>query len=86
MAQTEWWRLVDAKTAVTFQLATTELCMPFSEFHRLLESALGRPVFTHEIALSHNNILKELNGEKPPPSITDIIGLLPKDKTIVIVG
>ena len=35
---------------MAFQLYEERLCMPFPLFHKAVEEALGRPVYTHEFA------------------------------------
>ena len=39
-----------AEEIVAFQLYEERLCMPFPLFHKAVEEALGRPVYTHEFA------------------------------------
>ena len=67
-----------------FQLVQDRLCMPFDVFHKAIEETLGRPVYTHEIALSKDSLLKELLGERPAPTFEEIINLIPEEKRIVI--
>lgn len=79
-----WWKERPAKEVATFQMFTVELSMPFTEFHRALEEALGRPVWTHELGLNADGIRAELLGERPAPTMEEIIGLIPVEKRIVI--
>ena len=66
-----------------FQLEQQKLCMPFDVFHEAIEEALGRPVYTHEFA--HLELLKqELYGEKPAPTLEEILSLIPEEKRILI--
>lgn len=60
--------------------------MPFSLFHESLEKALGRPVFTHELALNYDGICGELLDGKPAPTFQEILDLIPEEKRIVIVA
>lgn len=46
-----------------FQMEQSKLCVPFDVFHRAIEKALGRPVFTHEFAFNYEGLRKELYGE-----------------------
>lgn len=46
----EGWKELSDVERFTFQLNQSRLCMPFGEFHRCAEVALGRPVWTHEFA------------------------------------
>lgn len=79
-----WWKGRPAKEVAKFQLFTDELSMPFDEFHKVLEEALGRPVWTHELGLNFDGIALELLGEKDAPTMEEILNLIPEDKRIVI--
>ena len=81
-----WWRGLPAKEVAKFQLFTNELAMPFGDFHAALEEALGRPVWTHELALNFDGIAAELLGEKPAPTLEEIIDLIPAEKRIILIG
>lgn len=78
------WESWDDKTLATFQLLQDRLCVDFSRFHAAIEKTLGRPVYTHEFGLNRDGLIKELLGEKPAPSLDEIIGLLPKEKVIIV--
>lgn len=67
-----------------FQIEQDRLCVPFDVFHKAITEALGRPVYTHEFALNRDGLRKELRGEKEPPTLEEIINLIPEDKRIVI--
>ena len=86
LAETHWWELCTEREAAEFQMAVDELCMPFSEFHRCLEAALGRPVWTHELALNYDGIAAELLGERSAPTFDEIVALIPESKRIVLVA
>jgi len=79
---TKWWLHHDEKTVSAFQLFNERLAMPFDEFHRCIEVALDRPVFTHEF-VDPDSLLAELNGLLPAPSFDEIMAKLPAEKTIV---
>lgn len=66
-----------------FQLMQDRLCMPFEIFHKAISEALGRDVHTHEFA-GQDALIKELYGEKEPPTLEEIINLIPEDKRILI--
>lgn len=66
-----------------FQMIQDRLCMPFSEFHRCAEIALGRPVFTHEFAY-RDHLIAEYKKEKPMSTFADVIALIPKEKAIIV--
>lgn len=78
-----WWKDKPANEIVDFQLFTAELCMPFDEFHRALTTVLQRPVFTHELGLNYDGIVAEYLGERPAPTLQQIIGLIPEHKRVV---
>lgn len=67
-----------------FQMEQDRLCVPFDVFHEAIEKALDRPVYTHEFALNREGLLKELRGEKEPPTLEEIINLIPEDKRIIL--
>jgi hypothetical protein len=68
------------------QMAQDLLCMPFGVFHEAVEKALGRPVFTHEFAFGgRDRLMKELMGEKPAPTFTEIMELIPAEKRLLII-
>ncbi len=78
-----WEKLTPRERAI-FQIDQDRLCMPFSEFHKAIEEALGRPVWTHEFGLNRDGLRAELAGEKDAPTFEQILGLLPANKTLVI--
>jgi len=67
-----------------FQIQQKCLCMPFSVFHEALEKSLGRPVFTHEFGLNIDGLKDELFKGTEPPTLEDIINLIPEEKRVVI--
>jgi len=69
---------------VRFQLFQKRMCMSFSRFHEAVEKVLDRPVYTHEFAMNYKGIILEYLGEKQPPTIDEIIELIPEDKRIII--
>ncbi len=80
-------RLYEGMTArqiAEFQMEQDRLCVPFDVFHEAIEKALGRPVYTHEFGLNRDGLLKELRGEKEPPTLEEIINLIPEDKRIIL--
>lgn len=84
LSKTNWWEGRPAKEVAKFQFFTDELCMPFDKFHQALEEALGRPVWTHELGLSYDRIALELVGEADPPTMQEIMDLIPAGKRIII--
>lgn len=79
-----FWVEMGYRDRAVFQMFEDKLCMPFEVFHEALEKALGRPVFTHEFGISRKRLQMELMGEAEPPSLEDIINLIPEDKRVII--
>lgn len=81
-----WERLTPRERAV-LQLTQRLMCMPFWAFHVALEEALGRPVWTHEIAfgLGEGGLLDELEGHRDAPSLDEVLALIPPEKLIAVV-
>jgi hypothetical protein len=84
LAASQWWEGKPHREIAEFQMFTDELSMPFGVFHEALEKTLGRPVWTHEMALNWDGIARELMGERPSPSMQEIINLIPEDKRILV--
>jgi len=84
LAKSGWWKGRPAKEVAKFQLFTGELAMDFGDFHAALEEALGRPVWTHELAMNFDGIAMELIGEKDAPTMEELIGLIPSEKRILV--
>ena len=79
-----WWKELTLRERATFQLYENRLCMPFDVFHEAIEKTLGRPVWTHEFGLNRQGLMDELAGNKPPPTMEEIINLIPEEKRIII--
>ena len=86
LAASRFWETMTPREIALFQLEVQLLCMPFEVFHKALESALGRPVWTHEMGLNWEGLTAELRGDRPAPSLQDILELIPEDKRVVIIG
>ena len=84
LAESGWWESKTSREIATFQMMTSELCMPFDVFHKAIEEALGRPVWTHEFGMNFKGIMGELMNGDAPPTMEQIINLIPEDKRIVI--
>lgn len=80
----ECWKDWTHRQRFEFQLHQDCLCMPFNVFHEAAEKALGRSVWTHEFAF-RDDLVKEFYMDKSKPTMKEIIGLLPADKTILLV-
>ena len=79
------WERLTAREKTELQLAAEFLCMPFNEFHRAISQTLGRSVYTHEFALNWDGLCEEVFNGAEPPSIEEIIDMLPADKTIILI-
>lgn len=78
------WECMTLDQRAEFQLFQDRLCMPFDKFHEAIEHRLGRGVWTYEF-IDADNLRREMMGEKEPPSLEDIMNLIPAEKRIVIV-
>lgn len=78
-----FWETLSDFERVQFQLFIERLCMPFTIYHKALETVLKRAVFTHELATPYNLQLEFL-GETPPPTLDDIINLIPVEKRMLV--
>ena len=77
------WATWTDEQIVRFQLFQKRLAMDFSRFHQAVETVLGRSVWTHEFAY-RDVMVKEYLGEKPKPTMDEIIELIPAEKRIII--
>jgi len=83
MYNSEIWKDMSLEQIGEFQLFQDRLCVPFDKFHLAIEKLLNRPVWTHEFAFK-DGLIKEYLGEKPKPSMDEIINLIPKEKRIIL--
>jgi len=81
----KWWLNKSAKEIVDFQLYEDRLCMPFDEFHKAMEFALNRPVFTHEFA-DAKTLKEEYEGKRKYDGIIPSIKRVAGDKPILIMN
>lgn len=85
LGESRFWEPLTARERATFQLFQELLCMPFDVFHGAVEECLGRPVYTHEFSSSNmENVRREFLGERPAPTLEQVIALIPADKRVVI--
>lgn len=84
LADSGFWKTMSLDDRALFQLAETRLCMPFPVFHRAIEHALGRSVWTHEFA-DRDSLMRELCGDREPPTMEEILEMIPADKLVVLV-
>lgn len=84
LSKTKWWEGKTDFEIAHMQMFTVELCCPFDVFHKAIEGALGRPVWTHEFGMNWNGIAEELIAGGEPPTVQEIIEMIPEEKRIVI--
>jgi len=84
-AESREWEKLDDRTLALFQLDQKLLCVPFDRFHQAVERSCGRPVYSHELGLYRDELFSEILGDRPAPSLDEIMSLLPANKTIVAV-
>jgi hypothetical protein len=79
-----FWEPMSYHDRAMFQLHEPRLCMPVEVLYEALARSLGRPVYTHELALNREGLARELRGEAPAPTPDEILTLIPVGKRIVI--
>lgn len=84
MAETKWWESKTHREIAEFQLTTAELCCPFAVFHEAIEKSLGRPVWTHEFGVNYDGICAEFFRGAAPPTLQQIIEMIPEEKRVLI--
>ena len=83
LAKSNWWEKKYPEAVALAQLEEPLLCMPWEIFHKTVEEVLKRPVYTHEFA-DPELLIKEIRGQRLPPTIEELLEQLPKDKTIMV--
>lgn len=84
LAESGFWKDMTARKIAEFQMMEEKLCMPFDVFHKAIEETLGRPVYTHEFGMNYDGLKAELFNGATPPTLADIINMIPEDKRIII--
>ena len=84
LAESGWWESCTDREIVSVQLFTEELCTPFGRFQEAVEKVLGRPVWTHEFAFNYDGIVSEFLGEKQPPTLEEILDMIPEEKRLMV--
>lgn len=82
--ESKFWESMAPEEIAQFQLTTERLCMPFGVFHKAVEKALGRPVFTHEFGLDRDGLIAELLKERPPATFEEVLALIPEEKRVIV--
>lgn len=82
LAKSNWWVGLDFKTVATSQLKQSKLCMDFSDFHKAVKEAAGKPVLSHEFT-DRKRLLSMIDGD-------DVCGALDMDvlkgKEVILVN
>lgn len=84
LAESGAWKDMNLRQRAEFQMLQNRLCMPFDVFHEAVEKTLGRPVYTHEFGLNRDGLIAELFEDKEPPTLQEIIEMIPAEKRIII--
>lgn len=77
------WKEMSARQRAEFQILQRLLCIPLEVYHEALEKTLGRPVYTHEF-VNRDGLMAELFEGKDPPTLQEIIEMIPAEKRIMI--
>ena len=83
--ESNFWEDMSQREIAEFQLLESRLCMPFDIFHKAIEEALGRPVYTHEFGLDREGLIEEFYGARPRKTLEEIINMIPEEKRIVLI-
>ena len=84
-AESGAWKDMSLRQRAEFQMLQDKLCMPFDIFHEAVEKTLDRPVYTHEFcSMNHDGLIAELFEGKEPPTLQEIIEMIPAEKRIII--
>ncbi len=84
LAGSGFWETMSYRDRAMFQTFEDRLCMPFEVFHEAVTETLGRPVYVHEFGLNRAGLRRELLGEAPTPTLSDILSLIPPEKLVVL--
>ena len=79
-----WWDSDDLLVLAKGQLSERILLIDFALYHKAVESALERPVWTHEF-IDRKGLLAELEGKIPKATFDDVFNKIPKGKPTIVV-
>ena len=77
LANSKFWKQLSIGNIVRFQLFEDRLCMDWTDFHMAVESALNRPVFSHEFAWP-DDLRQEFLMGKSAPTFEERLNLIPE--------
>lgn len=83
VAETGAWKKLTKVQLAMAQLQQGRLFCNFGEFQLAVDELLGRPTWTHEYAEPWL-LWAEYKGEKTPPTMQEILDLLPEEKRILV--
>jgi hypothetical protein len=83
LAEARFWESMSDEERALFQLCEPRLCMPFKVFHKAVVVTFGRPVWRHEFA-NPDALKRELCGDRPPPTMQEIIEMIPAEKRALL--
>lgn len=86
LSESKFYENMSMREIAEFQIMEDRLCMPFDIFHEAIEKTLGRPVYTHEFGLNREGLKDELFNGKAPPTLEEIINLIPESKRVIVMG
>ena len=82
----EGWKEMTNRELIDFQFSHGLSCMPMDVLLEAAADVFGRSVYNIEFGLNWEGLKQELYEDKEPPTIVDIIEMLPHDKKIIILG
>jgi len=85
LSESKFWEGMTLRERAVFQINEPLLCMPFDVFHEAVEKTIGRPVFTHEFGLNYEGIKNEIMNGAPPPTMEEIINMIPEEKRAIVI-
>ena len=80
----EAWKDMTHTERAKFQMTVRLLCMPFAVFHEAMEKTLDRPVYIHEFGLNWHGLIAELFEGGEPPTMQEIVDMIPADKRVIV--
>lgn len=84
LGKSKFWEGMTHRQIAEFQMCEERLCMPFSIFQEAVEKTLNRRVYTHEFNLNYQGLKDELFSGKQPPTLEEIVNLIPEEKRIIV--
>lgn len=86
LGESKFWQGMSDRAIAEFQLMEDRFCIPFDIYQGAMERTLGRPVYTHEFSLNVEGLKAELFDGKDPPTLEEILNLIPENKRIIVLA